>query len=97
MAAQPVLNFFSSFFLIVCCLLYVDRLLDLGFEKDLNAIIQALDKAKTDVRRQSVLLSATLSSGKSEQTPLPDPGASDSADAQIWAPQVWVCSCYAVL
>eukprot|EP00117_Sycon_ciliatum_P030504 scpid34430/ scgid4741/ Probable ATP-dependent RNA helicase DDX31; DEAD box protein 31; Helicain len=40
-----------------------DRLLDLGFEKDLAAIIEALDKAKTSVRRQSVLLSATLSSG----------------------------------
>lgn len=37
------------------------RLLDLGYEKDVGEIINALD---TESHRQTVLLSATLSEGK---------------------------------
>lgn len=37
------------------------RLLDLGYEKDVGEIINALD---TENHRQTVLLSATLSEGK---------------------------------
>ena len=44
------------------CIIFF-RLLDLGFEKDISSIIRILDEKKTD--RQTVLVSATLSAGKS--------------------------------
>ncbi|RMX63842.1 hypothetical protein DD238_006765 [Peronospora effusa] len=40
-----------------------DRLLDMGFEKQLTQILTLLDSKKTHVKRQNILVSATLNSG----------------------------------
>ena len=44
------------------CFVFVFRLLDLGFEKAVSQIVSEMDAAS---QRQTVLLSATLSSGGS--------------------------------
>ena len=50
--------------LVLCmnfCLCY--RLLDMGYEKNVSQIISAIDSQESDIHRQTVLLSATLSDG----------------------------------
>lgn len=46
-----------------CYILFsINRLLDLGFEKDIAVILNALNAA--NVKRQNILLSATLTDGE---------------------------------
>ena len=45
-------------------ILTVYRLLDMGYEKDVSKIIAAVDSQSSEIKRQTVLLSATLSEGQ---------------------------------